>query len=425
MFSADHLAPYLSTFGKAPHIYVGFSGGMDSHVLLHSVAAIIDVKKITAVHINHNLSVNALGWQQHCELVASSLNINIQSFSVDVDTAASSLEQSARNSRYQVFESLLKEGDLLLLGHHADDQAETVLYRLMRSSGPKGLAGIPVTRKIGDGQLLRPLLEVSRDDLLQYAETNQLSWVEDDSNEDVAFDRNFLRHNVVTALLERWPEAISRINTTAHLCGQAEELNQELALQDFDRLIERKERLGFSIELPRFKTLSVLRQNNVIRYWLQRHDFKMPPQSALLRLNHDLIDARDDASPRLVLGDCELRRFNNRLFLLRSVSEFASKDKAFSWDLIEELIISKLGKLVCLSKANDQLTVRFRQGGERCQPKGRAHSQTLKKLFQESELEPWLRDRIPLIFNGDNLVAVAGLFQCEGFDSDIEFSWFD
>jgi tRNA(Ile)-lysidine synthase len=425
MFCVDNFAPYLSILEKANHVYVGYSGGMDSHVLLHALSIILDTKKITAVHINHNLSANALTWQQHCEKVAEELTVSIRSYDVMVDKTPASLEQSARESRYQVFESLLEEDDLLLLGHHADDQAETVLYRLIRSSGPKGLAGIPVTRAIGKGRLLRPLLDIKRNNLLRYAEVNNLHWVDDESNSNVTFDRNFIRHNVIPALLERWPEAISRINTTAHLCSQAEELNQQLAALDFNALSGRKERLGFSIDLLPFKKLCVLRQNNVIRFWLQRHNFKMPPHSALQCLSHDLIAARDDAVPRLVLGECEMRRFNNRLYLLKLLPEFNHADKVYSWHSNESAIISGVGRLLCLSAESEQLTISFRKGGERCQPKGRSHSQTLKKLFQENQLEPWLRSRVPLVFNNDKLVAVASLFECEGFNGRLEFQWYE
>ena len=172
---ADRLSTYLSAYREAHHCYVAYSGGLDSHVLLHSVTALLGAQNVTAIHVNHQLSDNAAGWQRHCEKQCEQIGVVLQSFDVSVEIGGKSPEQAAREARYRVFESVLEVNDLLLMAHHADDQVETVLYRLLRGSGVKGLAGMPVKRTLGKGELLRPLIPLTRSDLEAYASQNAMS----------------------------------------------------------------------------------------------------------------------------------------------------------------------------------------------------------------------------------------------------------
>ena len=415
MFSTDHLAAQLPTLQKAKRLYVGYSGGLDSHVLLHAVVALVGSDKVTALHINHQISENANHWQAHCAEQCRLLNVPLQAFRVNISNSGEGIEQAARRARYEIFEAALEPGDLLLLGHHADDQAETVLYRMLRCSGPRGLAAMPRSRVLGKGQLLRPLLDFSRVDLASYAATHSLQWIDDESNQQLDYDRNFLRHNVVPAFQQRWPDLTQRLSEVAALCRATDDLNREIAEQDLSVADERPERFGCSIELDVLAGLSILRRHNLVRFWLERHSYMMPSKVRLERIHRELIEAREDASPIIDLGDCQLRRYRERVFLIPPLPAAPVPETEVHWDGKQPLLIAGAGCLQAVAGLSTLLTVCFRQGGERCQPSGREHSQSLKKLLHEYRLEPWLRDRVPLVYRAGKLVAVAGLFSCETF----------
>jgi len=344
----------------------------------------------------------------------------------------SSTENTAREARYQVFEQLLGEGDILLLAHHQDDQAETVLYRLLRNSGPRGLAGIPVSRAVGRGSLLRPLLQLPRRELESYAQEHQLSWIEDPSNTDVIHDRNYLRHQVTPALAHRWPDFAARIAASASLCQQADELNNDLAEIDLNTLTEKKERLGWSIDLSGFAALSTLRQANVLRYWASLHCQLPPGYHSVMAVLENVLPAGQDRAPLVSWPGGEWRRFNGRLFLLPGGWNKQAPE-ACEWKPESPLQLTDASTLSVTPTSGpglkllpgEQLLVKFRRGGERCRPVGRVGSNSLKKLLQEYQLEPWLRDRIPLIYKhsttgekGVELIAVGDLWVCQGFTAE-------
>lgn len=429
-FNADCLAVHLRQFRAAGHCYVAYSGGLDSHVLLHALVQLLGKEKITAIHINHQLSANADQWGQHCQHQCESLGVNLISEAVSVDSAGLGLEQAARNARYAVFEKLLQEGELLLMGHHADDQVETVLYRLLRGSGVKGLAGIPRQRKLGRGELIRPLLLYSRNQLENYARHHQLAWIEDESNFAIDFDRNFLRHQVIPAMADRWPDYTQRISHSASLCDEASQLLDEVAENDFELLSERQERLGWSIAFPELLDLPLFRRSNVLRYWASRHQQSLPGHKVLTTVERELFLARQDAAPKVSWGDTVLRRFGERIYMMPDVAVSTFHfDGVIPWNIDHWLSLPGGGSLsACPTKggglkivAGSRVEVCCRQG-ERCRPAGRSASNTLKKLLQQTHLEPWLRDCAPLIYVNRQLVAVADLWVCEGFQAGVDES---
>ena len=426
------LQVHLPALEQAQRIYVGYSGGLDSHVLLHSAVATLGAGRVVALHINHQLSEQSCDWVEHCAQVCRALSVDLQTHAVDVCQQVSSTENTAREARYQVFELTLSEGDILLLAHHQNDQAETVLYRLLRNSGPRGLAGIPLTRAVGRGSLLRPLLQLPRSELDRYAREHQLSWIEDPSNTDLIHDRNYLRHQVAPALSQRWPDFAARIASSASLCQQADELNRDLAEIDLNPLGDRQERLGWSIELSGLIALSSLRQANVLRYWAGLHCQLPPGYHSIKAVLENVLPARQDRTPLVVWPGGEWRRFNGRLFLLPSGWR-EQAPAACEWQSDSPIIFAD-GSVLSATPTNglglkllpgEQLRVKFRSGGERCHPAGRVASSSLKKLLQEYQLEPWLRDRIPLIYKysavdkkGEQLIAVGDLWVCQGFSVD-------
>ena len=418
--------PWLQQLEEAPQILVGLSGGLDSTVLLSLVCELVAADKITAVHINHGLSANADQWQAHCARFCQSLGVRLHSEQVAVVEVGDGLESAAREARYKVFEKQLAEGGVLLLGHHADDQVETVLYRLLRGSGCKGLAGIPITRPLAGGNLLRPLLPWPKAALQAFAEAGELRWIEDESNQQLQFDRNYLRHRVVPALAERWPDYIQGISRSARHSGEADQLAESVARADLESLDCQPARAGWSLCLEKFKQLELLRQRNLLRYWPDLQGLPALSQSFIDEVLNSLISAREDSEPKVIRGNIQFCRYRDRLYLLKlSGRPKLEDDVHLYWHADEQLVLPDGS---CLSaetvtagglRVDDvsSLRLRFRQGGERCQPVGRDHSNSLKKLLQEYALEPWWRDRIPLFYVEEQLVAVGDLWICQGWQS--------
>lgn len=252
-------------------VVVAFSGGLDSTVLLHACAQLkelpADNKKWLAVYVNHQLSKNSDSWQQHCATIASSLSFPFQVVTVDVDRSKASLEAVARSARYAALEQFLEQGAVLLTAHHADDQAETLLLRLMRGAGVAGLRGIHRTRRQGMAELTRPLLDFSRQDLVNYAEEFSLSWIEDESNDNTQYDRNYLRRDLMPLLKQRWPDAAASIGEVTKHVAEQQTLLEEIARADLES-ITGENFYGYYLDLRVLESLGLARAKNAIRFWM-------------------------------------------------------------------------------------------------------------------------------------------------------------
>jgi len=425
-FTSDYLASFSPKLRRAHRCYVGYSGGLDSHVLLHSLVTFLGPQVVSAIHVNHQLSPNADRWQQHCQARCFDLGVELLVEKVMVKSEGQGLEDAARAARYAVFAKYLEPSSLLLLAHHADDQVETVLYRLLRGSGPRGLAGMPISRTLGAGELLRPLLNVTRGELEAYAEQHELVWVDDESNDETMFDRNFIRHHLVPPMAKRWPDYASRIAHSASLCRDNDQLVAMLAAEDLIAVHERPERLGWSVSGDALQNLDNLRRANLLRHWSGQHQLPLPGHRAVDAILHELLPAREDAEPLVSWAGVQMRRFQRRLYLLPLEADFSEQIAAtISWQPLDCLVLpdnSRLDVSIVPGRGlvipdNAEVEIRYRQGGERCKPQGRSGSNTLKKLFLEYGLEPWLRNRVPLIYVDGVLAAVADLWVCEGFSA--------
>jgi tRNA(Ile)-lysidine synthase len=423
---AKSLVSLMDHHPDVRRLWVALSGGLDSCVLLHLLAGLRPRLPVQVLHINHQLSPHADKWQAHCEHLAASYGFPFGCETVEVIGAGRGLEMAAREARYAAFERHVEQGDMLLLAHHRDDQAETLLLRLLRGTGLRGLGAMARVRPLGSGLAARPLLEHSRAELRTYAQSEDLQWVEDESNQQVDFDRNYLRHEVLPLLEKRWPDFARRWVETARLARGNEHLLQEYAAGDLNAADRCQERLGESVALDYLAALSKLRRNAFLRRWIQTCGFSAPQQVHLGEVDQ-FFEAAADARPQLAFGECELRRFNERLYLLPRLTATAQQQDV-RWDPAQPLTLPDNSRLSAIKgsiglRADRQYHVRFRQGGERCRPHSRAHSQTLKKLLQEYQLEPWLRDRVPLIYAGDQMAAVGDLWVCRDFYTDQAPAW--
>ncbi len=410
-FNPEQLRAWL------PHIdetttgiwWVGFSGGLDSTVLLHALVQLHLPASVRALHINHQISPNANAWQQQCEQFCEQLGVPFFAEKVQVTNSGKGIEDAARAARYQVFEQYVDAGDYLFTAHHGNDQAETMLLRLMRGTGPRGLAAIANERKLlSGGKLIRPLLHFSRTELEAYANTQKLQWVDDESNQDDHYERNFLRNQVMPLLQSRWPSFMRKWQQTAELCAQQESLLEEFAQQDLERANPSAERVGQSIDLLWVKSLSIARRQNLLRYWLRQSGCDLPEIAHWQQLEDQLFNSRDDAAVEITWGKHALRPYQTRLFLL------PAELPCLTLNLTQLTPTENSGANYLRADLAD-LQIRYRTGGERCKPVWRAHSQTLKKLLQEYQLEPWLRDSVPLLYSGEQLVAVGDLWICDGY----------
>jgi tRNA(Ile)-lysidine synthase len=293
-------------------LILAYSGGLDSTVLLHQLASDPDIhKKLHAVHINHSLSPNADQWQQHCATVCEQLNIPFIAIKINIETKpGDSLEAVAREQRYAELAKFVTEGSALLTAQHQDDQAETILLQLFRGAGVKGLAAMPEQKSFGNGVLLRPLLNKTRDELLHYAQEHNLKWLEDESNQNQNFNRNYLRHTVMPLLQQRWPSITTTLSRSSQHCAEAAELLLELAEIDYELCQSDKQD---HLRIINLKKLSRSRQKNVIRYWLQLNAVRAPNNKHLQKILDEVIAAKRGAAPLLCWKNVIIRRMNLEL----------------------------------------------------------------------------------------------------------------
>lgn len=411
----NRLRQALAPWRTASAWCVAFSGGLDSSVLLHLLAELARreaVPALSAIHVQHGLQPVAAAWPEHCRQFCAALGIPLQVVAVQV-AAQASVEQAARQARYAAFAEHLQPDAVLFSAQHRDDQAETLLFRLLRGAGVRGLAAMPGQRPLGQGTLLRPLLDCSRAELQGYAEAHGLSWIEDPSNADTRFSRNFLRQRVMPLLAERWPQAsVALARSAAHL-SEAEQLLGELARMDL-QAAQGEPPFSWlalpSLELSLVTQLSDVRQRNLLRHWLA-------PLSRMPDSDHwagwqDLRDAAGDASPVWKLADGELHRADGRLYWL-------SADWLTPPVLPDPAVVRMQGTSELPGNGQVQIRgelpagrwhLRYRLGGESLHLPERGR-RDLKRLLNEWRVPAFVRPRLPLLFDGDELMAVANLAQ--------------
>ncbi len=398
-------------------LLVMFSGGLDSTSLLHALAALPSARArgLRAAHIDHGLHEDSAAWAAHCRDVARSLGVEIIIRAVDVPPRRAGLgrEASARLARYNAIEALLAPGEIVALAHHRDDQAETVLLKLMRGAGPEGIGAMRTLRKLGPGLAWRPLLGIARAALREYAEHFQLDWLQDPSNADPSLDRNYLRMQVLPRIVQRWPEAEASIAQSAAWARAAASFIDTEAGHAFARtqgVDPATLRLREWLQLPQ-----ALR-DPVLRRWLRSLDLPEPTYYQAAELVRQLGEAGDDRQPCVRWPGTEVRRYRDLLHAMAPLqlppfewtAEFDGADLALPMDLGTLHLVNAVGHS---QRITPQLHVRFRHGGESLRLSSGAHTRELRDLFQEAGIPPWQRGRLPLVFAPDGaLLAVANLW---------------
>lgn len=384
-------------------ICVALSGGVDSVVLLDAAKVALETRanvRLAAVHVHHGLSPHADAWESFCRKLCDRLCVPLEVHRVQVIPDGAGLEAAARKARYAALNDA--ECDWILLGHHRNDQAETLLLNLLRGAGVHGAAGMAEKR----GRLLRPLLSVSREEIVDYAVRNRLSWVEDESNADGRYNRNFLRHQVMPLLEVPFPQAADSLARAASAFADAAELLDLMAKDDLgDQSL---------LAVSQLRSLSVPRSSNLLAYYLRRHGLQIPSKATLKELLRQLLSADRDSGIRFVIGDREVRRFRDRVYV-EDRSEHVSSitwsgEDVIPWGRYRIHVSSTLGGgLVSSAQNAGPLQFSMRRGGEVLQLRQDGPRRPLKDILREAGIPPWRRKTLPVLYSGEDVVWVAGI----------------
>jgi tRNA(Ile)-lysidine synthase len=404
---------------RTASICVAFSGGADSMVLLHALRLSAGDRTVRALHVDHGLQPDSGAWADACRRTCLALNIPFTLVHAEVDLAAGlGLEAAARESRYAAIEAQLAQGEVLVTAHHQRDQLETMLLRLLRGAGVHGLASMPVHSWRGTMELLRPLLAVPADIIRAYAVAEQLDWIDDPSNTDLSMDRNFLRHEILPAILGRWNAAEKTVARAARLCAESAALLDEIAQQDLAGILD-----GHRLNLDGLKILSAARQRNAIRHVLHLLDLAIPSEKQLTHALTHLMEAKCDGQPEAAWPGVRIRRFRQQLWFYPENTDpltNAAPAETYLWNPAATLSMGNVrgtlvstpahGAGIAAEYCAKALQVKFRQGGERLRINRNGRTRELKNLLQEMGVVPWMRGHIPLIYSDDQLVAVGDIW---------------
>lgn len=418
--------------GASSRFVVALSGGLDSTVLLHALVASSVAERVEAIHVDHGLHHDSPKWRTHCRRICAALGVSFSDAEVQARALpGESQEEVARNARYARLREETIGGRTIVTGHHADDQLETVLLQLFRGAGPAGLAGMPSLVRFHHGWLCRPMLGFRRAELAAWALEEGFEWLEDPSNLELGYDRNYLRHQVLPAVVRRWPSAALSALRSARHCAEAVTLMEDLADADLD--------LVSSDGSPTVSALAGLRparQRSLLRRWLAVSGLPVPGASQMESILSDVMTARRDAGPEVRWPGGAVRRYRDRLFAIddRTLEILAQESRIRVWHVHEPLPLGPgLGQLRLTPAEgrglspewleDGRLEVRSRGGGERMRPDGRGCTRSVKKLMQEAGIPPWWRRHIPLVWSGERLLCVADLWQAEEACTESAGAW--
>ena len=429
---AGALAPVVP---EGTSILLGLSGGIDSVVLLHLLHQLSPRYswRLSALHVHHGISPRADEWAAFCADWCARYDIPLQIVHVDIAPLREmGIEAAARKLRHAALAR--QQVDFVALAHHLDDQVETLLLQLLRGAGVRGASAMPaIKHRAGVPTLARPLLDVARSELLDYAQQHALQWVEDDSNTDDSYPRNFLRHRVLPLLEQSFPAYRETLARSARHFAEASGLLDELAQQDAQDAVH-----GETLEISRLQALDTPRGKNLLRYFIAAQGAPIPDSTRLEEMLRQLCHARGDAAVRITFGGWEVRRYQGRVYVFPALPEPAA-EFCVPWRGEAALELPELGGALhfepCMDYGlslkklqQDTVTVRLRHGAERIRPDNKRPARTLKNLLQEHDIPPWRRDTLPLLFCDDELVCVPGVataavYRAHSGEAGVLVSW--
>jgi len=415
-FAIDAL---LRLTGPRPRVVIAFSGGIDSTTLAHALSRHRrKFGSLRLVHIDHGLQAASAEWERHCARIARGLRLPFVGVRANLQRRrGESPEAAARQARYALLADAIKPGEVLVTAQHRDDQAETLLLQLFRGAGVAGLAAMPPIARFGAGRIARPLLQVSRADIERYAREHALRWVEDPTNMETQFARNFLRARVLPAIRQQWIGAVESIARSARHMAEADQLLTALGRADLARAAD-----GDDVNVAVLRTLPAARRRNTLRAWMSGRGIETPTTSQMREIAGRLLAARADAQPEIRWPGAVVRRRGGRLLIeVKSEVPVAAAEelisKSWLWSQQRECLLNQQGESLSLvddpegpidlDRVGPALEVRAREGGETIRLGARARTQALKKLIQAAKMSVETRARLPLLFSGDRLVAAG------------------
>ena len=417
-----HMRAYLHTqlthhFPTQQNFLIALSGGVDSVVLLHLFSTLN--LNLRAVHIHHGLSRNADQWATFCEQLCKRWNIPFILQKVTV-SGKKGIEASAREARYQAIREVLQPNEVVVTAHHLDDQSETFFLALKRGAGLKGLSAMHAVSFSQNFAIFRPLLNISKAEILAYAKAHQLAWVEDESNQSNAYDRNFLRNTLLPQMEKQWAGFSRNVaRACLHLASEQTLLNELLA-ESLACYIDTEAKTLAIHDFPQF---SQEKQAALLRLWLEKSGLLMPTSAQLQQLMECVVLAQEDKNPQLKLGKWIIRRYQQKLFITEELSKIApflqqikqNEYITLPYQLGEiqhlghELIYQKTGKInrlpIPFDHQNSPLTIQIGFSGK-VREYGKNHHEEIKKIWQKHQIPVWLRDRVPLVFNKNILLGL-------------------
>ena len=413
----QYVINHLFELSTSRDYLIAYSGGLDSSVLLYlmyKASLQYSCINISAIHVNHGISAKSHEWEDFCQSRCHALGVPYRSCTIDImHFKGQSLEASARKYRYSLLASHIKNNHVLLTAHHQDDQCETLLLQMLRGAGLSGIASMPEIQNFSNGYLARPLLNTDREAIKRYAINKNLDWIEDESNLDTGLDRNYIRHNVIPIIKERWPSASKTIARTAKHAGESIYLVNTLARQDY---VKAKIVGADTLSVSALRQFCYSRQKNLLRQWIREHRKSLPSTIILQRILRESIQSGVDRNPKITWSNVEVRRYRNRLYIF---NELPISDSHKILDLDQACESLPLGVLSCdysigtgISKELLQgriISIRFRSGGESISPYKSSYPHRVKKLMSEHGVPPWLRDLMPLVYVDNELVAIPGI----------------
>ena len=402
----QHLVASLAQTPSAS-LCVGFSGGPDSTALLHALAGVPEARArgLRALHVDHGMNAQSAAWAEHCQRFCETLNVPCDVLRVQVELDKGlGLEAAARHARYAAFAAQLQQDEFQLLAHHRDDQAETVLLKLLRGAGPDSLGGMRALRPFALGQLWRPLLELSRKQLQHYVETEQLPCINDPSNDDTRLARNHLRHEILPRLTRYWPQAVDSIVHSAALSRAAADVLRVQWLAAFDTLHDPATN---TVEAAGWLALHPALREPLLDHWLHALGLPAPTTAQRRQIEHQC-NARAGQQPCVQWRGAELHIWRGRLWA-QSPQPVIDSEWKTAW-CGEQLTLPDGGKLSLVDadgRLIEPIDVRLRQGGERIKPAGDACTRELRDLFQQAMIPPWRRPGVPLLYASGEIIGVA------------------
>lgn len=400
---------------KDKSFLVAYSGGLDSTVLLHQL---LEIKKkyhiqIRAIHINHNLALISKKWTEHCKHICNINNIPLIVEDININKNTNNIEETLRIKRYNIIYNHLDSNEILLTGHHMNDQCETFILSLKRGSGPTGLSGMSFETLLETKKIVRPFLEKTKKELKLWAEKKHLYWIEDFSNFNIDYDRNFIRNQIIPILEKRWPFFIKNCFRTTKICQKETKLLNYFLQKKIRNFIQ----IDRSLNIEHFKNIKKEICTALIRYWISLKKIKMPSYKNIQCIYNQMILSQTDANPKIILGKNEIRRYKKSLYFIKTYPDL--KNILLFWHNKNAKLIlpNNLGYLrensngikIPAPENNELINIRFQYEG--CiLILGRNKKRKIKKIWQEKKISPWLRNQIPLLFYNNTFISALGVF---------------